>query len=682
MQVPSLLLAAGLALATAACGSDSSEPNPRTPLECEARDYPCALSEVSLAVLERGDALGDEALAMLEAGASSADAAAFLESQSDVAEVMWDDAVIWFRPTDGVGTWILREAAFAPEVTDQGIGGRSPSGPRHDGSPGRVPEMDIVGPESEEKRALVLSPFHWHVPDIEDTPQVAAILAGTRGYEGRVTHLSNQEETSTTVGLEHFMNWDEYDVVHVSTHGARVCSGGSCRGTLVAGLLVAVLPPGPGSKAEKLKSLETQGVSYAKSERTGREYLVLTADFFRHHYPDGLDDALVYLNSCESFGPEATDVVDAIRGESSVVFGWSETVRVVDATAAAIAMYQALSKGYPAEVALEEIGELAVGHPTEGSPSPELRESPRGDGGDLRIREVIRLLHLITGEELTAADAVPIEGTMGDGEPDAVPWLVQVDGVKPELAGGMTVRVLVAGAQSDPVPLEEGQANEEDQWTLSGLVLLDFDLTEETPVTFGARVELHEGGVSEHETPATLSGEEPIMGRVWEMEAVHTEGWFDGTPHTPYGSTTRLTLTFAPGQSATEPHPRYVITGGTVTFDYNQSYFDCISTAPVLTFDVTEDVSRDSRLLFDTTTDPVGYHGVLFTYGPEFTVTTSCGGRDPSTRTHRATTTWLLLEADEARSVSADRRRIEGTYRVEASVGSYIETNYVITRMQ
>ena len=681
MQVPSLPLAAGLLLATAACGSDSSEPNPRTPLECEVRDYPCSLSEVPLAVLERGDALGDEALAMLEAGGTTADAAAFLESQAEVAEVEWDDAVIWFRPTDGMGLWLLREAAFPPEVTDSRIVGPAPSRPRRDGILSRAPAMDIVGPESEEKRALVLSPFHWHVPDIEDTPQVAAILAGTRGYEGRVTHLSNQEETSTTVGLEHFMHWDEYDVVHVSTHGARVCSGGSCRGSLVAGLLVAVLPPGPGSKAEKLKSLETQGVSYAKSERTGREYLVLSADFFRYHYPGGLDDALVYLNSCESFGPQATDVVDAIRGESSVVFGWSETVRVVDATAAAVAMYQALAKGYPAEVALEEIGDLAVGNPTEGSPSPELRESPRGDGGDLRIREVIRLLHPVTGEELTAADVVQIEGTVGDGEPDAVPWLVQVDGVKPELAGGMTVRVLVAGAQSDPVPLEEGQANDEDQWTLSGHVLLDFDVTEDTPVTFGARAELHEGGVSEHETGATLAGEEPLMGRVWELEAASTTGW-PGIPYTSWTASTRLTLQFAPGQPGTEPHPRYIVTGGTVTYDYNHTYYDCTYSAPVLTFDVTPGISQDSELRFDTTTQPVRYSGVIYTQGPEFEVTESCGGGDPSTRTQRAANTWVLVQQGEPEPVSGDRRSITGTYRDEAGNGFFYQSSYTITRKQ
>jgi hypothetical protein len=533
-----------------------------------------------------------------------------------------------------------------------------------------------VGPESEQKTALVLSPFHWHVADIEDTPAVAAILSATRGYEGRVTHRSNAEETSTTVGLESFKEWDGYDVVHVSTHGSRVCADGGCRATLVAGLLAAVLPPGPGSKAEKLQALEEQGVSYAKSETTGREYLVLSADFFRYHYPGGLEDALVFINSCESFGPQATDLVDAIRGTSSVVFGWSETVYVTDATAAATALYQALSKGYPAEVALEEIEGLAVGRAVEGAASPELRESPRGAGGDLRIREVVTLLHPVSGEELTAADLVPIEGTVDDGEPDAVPWLVRVDGVKPELTDGMVVRVLVAGAQGDPVPLTEGQANDEDQWTVSGTVLLPFDVIEDTRASFGARVDLHEGGVSQHETDATLSGEGPIMGRVWELEGAESWDW----QGSPTRATARLTLRFAPGQAASEAHPRYIVTGGTVTYDDNHTFRDCTFTAPVITFDVP--YGEGGTLIFDTTTEPARYHAFVHTEGPEFEGEVVCSGGDPVTYTSRADNVWVLVLADAPQPVSADRRLITGTESSVDQDGFHRERSWTITRVE
>jgi hypothetical protein len=176
---------------------------------------------------------------------------------------------------------------------------------------------------------------------------------------------------------------------------------------------------------------------------------------------------------------------------------------------------------------------------------------------------------------------------------------------------------------------------------------------------------------------------EPIMGTVWEMEAVHTSGWTaaSGVPHTPYTATAHLTLRLAPGQSAEEPRPRYIVTGGTVTFDYNHTYYDCTTTAPALTFEVTEDVSLESELRFDTTSNPARYSGLIYTQGPEFQVATSCG-EATDTRTHRAANTWLLLESDEALPVSPDGQSITGTDRDETSVGSYIQVDYTITRIQ
>jgi hypothetical protein len=531
----------------------------------------------------------------------------------------------------------------------------------------------------------VLSPFYWDFGDLDDGPSVAAILSGTRGYENGVTFQSNQQESSSNVDLNSFMGWGEYQVIHVATHGTRICRDGTCRAMLVVGLLENLLPDGPGTKVEKLHGLGFRGLTYAEGEETGREFVVLSADFFRHHYQGGLDNALVFLNACQSFGPQATDLVDAIQGSTSVVFGWTETVYEDDAFAAAVALYRALSEGgYPAKIAYDNLGELKTGDAVPGQDAPRLLVSERPAGGDLRIREVVTVLNPGSGEILSATDLVPIQGTQGDGIPDAAPFLVRVDGVKPELAGEMMVHVSIDGAESDPVPLSGGQADDEDQWIVGGVVPLSYDLTEATPVTIRAWVNLHDGGESQHEAGATLAGGEPIMGTVWEMEAVHTSGWTaaSGVPHTPYTATAHLTLRFPPGQSAAEPRPRYIVTGGTVTFDYNHTYYNCTITAPVLTFEVTNQVSQDSRLNFDTTVNPVRYFGVIYTQGPEFQVVESCGGGEPSTRTHRATNVWLLLDPDEARTVSGDRRSIVGTYRNENANGFFVESNYSITRIQ
>ena len=171
------------------------------------------------------------------------------------------------------------------------------------------------------------------------------------------------------------------------------------------------------------------------------------------------------------------------------------------------------------------------------------------------------------------------------------------------------------------------------------------------------------------------------MGRVLELEAASTTGW-PGIPYTSWTASTRLTLQFAPGQPGTEPHPRYIVTGGTVTYDYNHSYYDCTYSAPVLTFEVTPSISQDSELRFDTTTEPVRYSGVIYTQGPEFEVTESCGGGEPSTRTQRAASTWVLVQQAEPEPVSGDRRSITGMYRNEAGNGFFYQSSYTITRQE
>ncbi len=149
---------------------------------------------------------------------------------------------------------------------------------------------------------------------------------------------------------------------------------------------------------------------------------------------------------------------------------------------------------------------------------------------------------------------------------------------------------------------------------------LHYDLKADKPATFRAWVELPDGGETDHEITATLTGEEmPIMGLVWEMEGTTVTGHkSSGTSHT---KTAHLTLEFAPGQDAKEPHPKCVVTGGTVTYEaqsYTDAYF-CSRSAPELSFELTGDMIPDTtsdkfwfiRLKFDTTVTPVKYWGII-----------------------------------------------------------------------
>ena len=174
------------------------------------------------------------------------------------------------------------------------------------------------------------------------------------------------------------------------------------------------------------------------------------------------------------------------------------------------------------------------------------------------------------------------------------------------------------------------------------------------------------------------------MGRVWEMEAVETIGYFDGTSHTTWGATTELTLEFAPGQAPAEPHPRYVVTGGSVTYDWNHTVLTCAWSAPVITFEASpQTVSVESGIVFDTTTEPVGYSGTIVTIGPTVQISVVCGGIVGGTLTLPTFTQWFEIESEEGLPVSQDRHSISGTWRTEdPQTGIYHETDYTITRVE
>jgi hypothetical protein len=539
----------------------------------------------------------------------------------------------------------------------------------------------VVGEGREQKRALVLSPFLWQMGVYDDGLAVSDILKGTRGYEGGVDYRANETAQSKKVGVESFEGWGNFDVVHVSSHGRRLCDEAGCRAMLVATTLEAILAGGTESAAEKTKTLEQEGLDVSKStHHPGLTFVAATAKFFRNAYPTGLHDTVVFLNACQIFGPQAPDVVDAIQGNGSVVFGWDEAVYAGEAKQTAVALYTDLSeRGYPTEVAYDRLGDLKTLSATEHGPAPTLIRGVRSGGGDLRIREIVTLLEPASTLEMTPSSYVLIEGTQNDGEPDDAPWLVRVDGMKPDAAAHATLHVTVDGIAADPVTVGSGTADEKDRWTVQGVIPLGYDLEADKAVTYEAWVELPDEGESRRHTPATLSGDEPIMGREWEFVSTET---FDDPYISPYSSTTHLTLTFAEGQDPKEPHPRYVITGGTVTWDYNFTTGTCTVTSPVFTFDVTDEMTGISKLVFDTTLSSVGYSGELYTNGPEFEVTSYCGD-DTFTQTNRANNNWMEWTAEDGQTVSADRRTISGTYTILSEIfNGVIQSNYTITRVR
>jgi hypothetical protein len=609
---------------------------------------------------------------MFEAGASTAEVEAWLEEQAGMAEVEADDTALRFRLEGGRGTWILRTGAF----DTRGSFGAVSSATR----PVRQPvagQFHVVGGKIEQKKALVLSPMLWHFDVSDDGQEVASILAGTRGYENGVTYLANDSKTSSVVGVDRFKGWEDYQVVHVVSHGFRLCKEAPCRAVIAASTLQGAFPDEPGVivKTARIPSLTDRGLELAKVEGNRIQFVLLTADFFRFQYSGGLDDTLVFFNACETFGSQATDLADAIRGSTSVFLGWDKKVFSGDAYSAAVSLYKELSeRGSQVETAYTNLGALQTDRA-----GAYLVRGERREGGDLRIRDVVYLLDPGSDRVLSSSDQIAIEGTPGDDEPDAVPYLVQVDGIPKEFASKALVHVSVDGMEADPQPLSNGEGNEQDQWTISGVVPLGYDLEEDKTVNFRAWVELPSGGESEHKTPATVIGEAPIMGLVWELEATSVIGL--GSLGRSQTSTAHLTLEFAEGQYVDEPHPRYVVTGGTVTYAA-QEYVDAIScawSAPQVTYEATADMIpavTSSFLEFDTTVTPVEYWGVIWIQGHEVTAEVTCP-QDSQTSVHAGNFPWLVADGGEHRTVT-DRSMIAGSRHVGAD--GFTNLDWTVTR--
>jgi hypothetical protein len=643
------IVAVIVSLVAAACGQASSSGQ----LECEAEGYPCSLGEVPVEILERSNALGDEAVAMLEQGASTSDVDAWLSKQSRMAEVGSDELVVRFRLDGGRDHWVFTRDALATRRATFAA-----AEPEAEPARGRRLAY-VVGGDSEQKKALVLSPFWWDLQDVG--AGVADVLSGVRGYESGVTYRRNDTETERAVDVGSFRGWRSYQVIHVESHGGVLCDPSPC----TAGIAAQALSEAE-SKAAKLGKLTVEGASVGVS--AAGKYLILTADFFRSEYPGGLHDTMVLFNSCRNYNGEATDLADALRGSKSVFFGWDGTITGPSADPIVAALYQELSDGFAVERAYSQSGASTA--TADGS---RLILGERSAGGDLRIRDVVYLLHPDSGQVLSSADTVAIEGEPRDGEPDAAPYAVQVDGM-PQDTADVVVHVSVDGEEGEPRPLSSGEAQGKGKWVLRGIVALPYDLEEDKSVSFRAWVELPSGGESDHEVQATLTGLEGL-GRVWQGEATYVNESEFGTETT----VAELTFERKPDQDPKPKRAAFVLTEATIKWSLAGPHYLCDSvSAPARTWTIPPErldstiglpgngtTIRNGHLIFDLTKNPVQYVGFVRFDAPE-RIPVELAGCGAAINDHVSNYSpprpYFLVASPEDRFTTPDRKTISGKH--------------------
>jgi hypothetical protein len=594
-------------------------------LDCEEQEYPCTLDEVSPEVLADSDRIAEGATDMIEAGSSFADAHAWIAAQTGVVEIRSHETAIRFRLSEGRPTWIMSAESLAPFVPKSAAATASAAA-RTDVA-GRAPV--VVGKDPDEKHALFLSPFAWSfLPEFLENRPLAVTLENARGYAGNVTNLENVTAEDNTVTVDSFRGWTNYDLVHVVSHGTYICDDTDCRGILIVNERKAPSEPDPA------RSLQGEVVRLTIPEKLAaleRDYIAIGADFFRAQYPSGVGNAIVFLNACRLYSASVTDLAEAIQGTSASVIGWSESVPEDDAFNAAVALYDHLVEGVSLETAVDLIGDLAQPPDVLGLI---LGVTTQPTGADHRLREIGWLEHPETQASLENEDVVTIPGKVGDGLPDAVPFLVRVDGVDQE-PDQFVVHVTIDGVEAPAKQLSAGTQIGEREWRVAGSVGVGRDLEKGEVLSVRAWVELPDQGVSETVRSITVDGDEvtdPWASEYWMGQTtavldsplfgativeVTAQVRFDPTgPADPYTGIQHFELT--QGTLAWSTSGSVSVSGEDCTYGYGPVEY------PLPPGSGYVDINRDAS--------PPTYRGYGEFSGPTIEISTSCADFDFTTR--------------------------------------------------
>jgi len=507
---------------------------------CERVGYPCSYADTPAERLDRSLAVMDLAEEVFAEEGSVPAVAERLREEEDLAEMLYDERGVYYRVEGAPPMVFLHPDAF---TADEGGGeaGRkdpttgsnglfSPYLPEPDGPIGTNPPGEKI-----EKQALFVVPLAWEYgadvhagvePILREQrdyqcPDCVQLQAGTNNA-GRVV---GDDQPTAGPSLEQFQGWDNYDLIHVYAHGYQFCPGQSVSTSgnpVVSGDLeeipedtagvfedteveegecVTVIQTGHYQTREHLRENPREAAGIAWTHKPGSEVWaeVVTTDFFREQYPDGLDDKVIYFSSCQTMRDRS--LAEALLGTNTAVLGWTDSVFSGRGETTAVQFFTELVEhGLRASVAYQE---------TQGS-SSHIEHSEDWFGaqlnlalseqGDPRGREVITLLHPATREELQDGQFTVTYGQPQDGETDSLYVTARVDGVDPEQRPeDYRVHVRLNGeelaqtftASSD---LQVGETS----YLAQGSVDLPYDVTNAEQVQLEAWAELPESGDTRH----------------------------------------------------------------------------------------------------------------------------------------------------------------------------------------
>ena len=528
-----------LALLLAACGggadpdaSPTNHPHANAAMACLREAYPCSFAEVPLEVVERSLALSEAVVQQIAAGTPAADAAAQLRAQPDIADVIQDGPVIVFRVQGGrpmiVDATGEQETLTDPSAPSTG-GTGSAAVPALRQSLAAAPTDQLVAGSGPQRRALVLSPFRYEAGFGHAGEQIAAALSGVRGYAGQVTYLATMQAHQPQVTVDTLTRLTEYDVIHVDTHGGMICKDKPAdkdpkekAKTCADGITDFLVQRFHGTAAD-LQALSHPGIVHYR----GRQHasIAVTADFFHHHYPQGLGDRLFILGSCNTFRP---DLAQAIAGDRGVFLSWDGFTDFALVRDTGLALVERLGQGLSVGEAFDRLPAFTPENPLA---QGRFRRTQRQLGGDLRIRDLLTVRDRIGGALVDDGVAIDVVHRPEDGLQDQLDLEFIVDGVTPERLAQFAVNLVIDGQVIGHLDLAKvGEPVGAFSYRVAGPVPLPYDAQHGQAVKLDFWIPLPDMGESRYaaaprirdaaDTGAVPFGQQWVLGSTYSISSL------------------------------------------------------------------------------------------------------------------------------------------------------------------
>ena len=420
------------------------------------------------------------------------------------------------------------------------------------------------------KRALVLGLFDWEFSPRE-TSEVSARIGIGREFrcEGCVQVRYNDfprdgmrctpEADGQCLPIQQtswrdFLGWEEFDLIHLGSHGWQECRpNGTCVTALATGRMLSAAEGF--DLVRSYTGLQRPGVEYFRtgpssvcrnpSEAGSREdqrraggpdpydhwvtnpeskaydllcrgmlWEAVTDDFFYAVYPSGLRDKLIVLNACESFkSPHLVRHLAA--GGSTTIFGWKVPI---DGAVGFRVMEHFYARLFPGAFAggdaaadrgggaravvawADAVRRHYVPLPPDSTAQPRsilrLAAPDSSSYVDKRPKELVYLVDPEEDREMGDGGRLELVGVPGDGEPDSLRVKVEVHG----LAEEQRLDEFRVGFRLDGQPLGTTHALnrflDEEAHAFEGTIPLGRDARPGERVDLDVRVEIPGGGTS------------------------------------------------------------------------------------------------------------------------------------------------------------------------------------------